>query len=162
MKTKTLKRLFLGLFLLAFILTGFIREFVFVNINYQLSYLYYHDEYNWVNKHLDFIKSFSYMQLYQAKWVLTFVFSIIYLALSCWLTHFLFKKRRFIKIMIGVFSLFGIIAILAYCTGYLLHDTASGYKFARIFMGIVQSPLIPMILMPAFVFSESKKTTPHS
>ena len=92
--------------------------------------------------------------------MLTILFSLAFMLWSIICVNALFKNNNYIKITIGVFTLLVIISSIFYFLGSLTGNTSFGYKFARIFMGIAQSPLPLMLLVPAFLLAEktSKNT----
>jgi hypothetical protein len=58
--------------------------------------------------------------------------------------------------------LFGV-AALFYLVGYLMNRNAEGYTLAREIMGLLQSPLILMILLPTFyLFHASEHNHEHT
>ncbi len=134
--------------LLLIVIVGYLRDYIFVSINHQI------ESGEEVNKLLTY------------KWVLTFLFSVLHLLLS-WLIiaivfyvpseSFFVKSqqvvvRRYCKIAGVCYIALTSFAFLITMIGYVSSKTSSVYPFVREIMGVVQSPIIIMILMPVFVF----------
>ena len=62
-----------------------------------------------------------------------------------------------------IFSYIAVVAVsgISYGMGILFHDGENGYIFSRFFMGLIQSPFLLILLIPAFKLAEAsgdKKT----
>jgi hypothetical protein len=147
------------------ILVGFLREFLFVNIGYQSTKVYYRDpEFTYeLPRSLKWLSSFTYHQLYYGKWLLTVFFYAIYYSITAVTIRFLYRSRRYNLVTIVVhLVLFGIAGVF-YLLGYLMNRNAEGYTLAREIMGLLQSPLILMILLPTFyLFQASENKHEHT
>lgn len=133
--------------IVAVAILGFLREFVFVNINEQLFALWY-DEPSRATDLIPFLKSVDYYTLYTSKWMLTLVFSFSFYLASCGLLKLIFSKfywRENAVIFIGLFLLAAVIMTI----GWSLNATDKAYTYARFLMGIAQSPLVLMFMIPA-------------
>ena len=148
---KKIKYIYLGIFIILLVGLGFFRDFLFVNINYYLQELYYKNggDYN-LPPSLKFINHFSYIQLYYGKWILTGLFSSAYFIISLKCIQILFKEKKYLQWTLFAYLFVGFTASLFYLYGLLFNDIAIGYRFSRIMMGLVQSPFVLMILIPAF------------
>ena len=127
---------------------GYFREFLFVNINEQLRFLWYGNEESFMSEKLSFMQDWDYWTMYSLKWVLTVAFALIFMvcsafALKAILNSFYWLELGFIYFLL--FSISGIIFI-----GYSVFAVAEdGYLISRYFMGLAQSPIPLMILIPA-------------
>lgn len=139
------------------IATGFVREFVFLNINEQLAFLYYGHETSNMSWVLGFLGVLTYDQLYWFKWLLTPVFA----------TVFCFETMLSLKQLFGdahakeTLALFvGLLALSAVLFGgfWVFGDIVGGYTQARFLMGLAQSPFPLMLLIPAILL---KKRLPN-
>lgn len=128
------------------IILGFYREFVFVNINEQLFALWYEEE-SRASKWIPFIHSVDYYPLYYAKWVLTVLFAGLFYWVTGLILRLIFQKS-FWKVLLAIYSVLFIGAGLALGIGYLIDAFERSYIIARFLMGIAQSPLILMIMIP--------------
>lgn len=140
--------LFMTLFLL--IITGYIRDFTFININYRLSQLYYSTVNFELPASLSVFSSLSYNQLYYTKFFLTLFFIILFLAYSLICVKLLFPGPKFLRYTITAHAAVFILSVLFFIYGYFFNDYARGYSLSRIFAGFLQSPLLLMLLIPAF------------
>jgi hypothetical protein len=130
------------------IATGFYREFFFVNINEQMRYLWYGNEESMMSDALSLLDSLDYWTLYYLKWAMTVVFSGIFLIESALFTKLILGKTLW-KELIFMYTILLIVSGLV-LAGYALFDEhETGYLISRYFMGIAQSPIPLMILLPA-------------
>lgn len=147
----------LFLFLLVFL--GYVREYVFVSVNLKIQQVYYKSNENihliplWTKR----LNSFSYTELLNLKWILTFVFILLF-----WLIGFtLFKTFKFDKNQIKLYSiaLIGlmIVSLLFYFVGDAIFNKVHiGYHIARNITGFLQSPL-PILICFALFYSIKTK-----
>jgi len=157
MKFKLKEGLLLVFLIVVFVAVGFLRDAIFMNLNSQLYKLYFKDyEYtlpNW----LSFFDSWPYMRLYYFKYVLTALFVILYLILSLLAVKVFTGDAKNIK---WVFYAYGIVLLLSlttYTGGYLLNNFPKGFLFTRNLLGLLQSPFITMIIIPALKLENTDK-----
>ena len=153
--------LYLSILAIIIIALGFLRLFLFENINFHLQFLYYDMERSHMSESLNFLRTFTYNELYVIKWILTMLFSFAYLFLTCLVIHILFRVKKYVLMTIYMFAAIIFISFVFYTMGLLINwdlqftdQSKTGYRLARIFMGVVQSPFPLMILIPAFMLSE--------
>jgi len=152
-KVDFLKLLFI---LISITISGYLRLFLFENINLHLANIYYEKDVSSLIEELSFIKNYSYNTLMWIKWGLTILFTIIYLILTLSVIRILFRNKMAVNITIIIFSFIVIISFLFYAVFGFFNELALGYRLARFCMGIVQSPLPLMILIPAFKLLNNK------
>ena len=147
---------FVTIFIL-FMILGFSRDYLFVNINYQASKTYYHriDDYH-VAEGLKFLETWSYTKLYYAKWVLTLLYMTMYGSLTFAGIYYTFKNKQYNKYTLMSYALLFGLAGLVYMSGNVVLTPDRAYTISRQIMGWLQSPIIAMILFPAFYLSEKK------
>jgi hypothetical protein len=158
MKSRTIIPL---LFVAALFLgSGFFRDFVFLNVNEQLRVAYYHPPETFLSPSMAFLKTFSYTSLYYLKWVLTFAFAGLFMALTLLVVKILFADKTHFRWTLLTYGLLVILAGLFFLGGYLFGRSENGYLIARFLLGIAQSPIVLMVLVPAFKLSawQSKNT----
>lgn len=127
---------------------GFLREFLFVNINEQLRFLWYGNEESFMSAKLSFLMGLDYWTLYYMKWFLTVFFALIFMLLSALALKLLTQKYFWLELGFIYFLLFAISG--AIFIGYsLLANAENGYLISRYFMGLAQSPVPLMLLIPA-------------
>ena len=149
MKFKLREGFLILILIIVFIVIGFFRDAVFMNLNSQLYKLYFKNyEYtlpNW----LSVFEEWPYMKLYYFKYVLTAIFVVLYFLLSL-ISVFAFSGNK--KNIKWVFYAYGIVlflSLLTYIGGYALNNFPKGFLFTRNLMGLLQSPFIVMIIIPA-------------
>lgn len=143
------------IFLVIFI--GFLRDSIFKTINAILLAWDLDQDY-FLPPFLSFLENYEYETLENLKWLLTLLFSLLYLIITLLTIKLLFNNSRYIKI--AVFTYIGIIFTsgIFILTGFVFSPTAlKMYEFARYLMGMAQSPVILMILIPTFKLSEKEK-----
>ncbi|MDQ3190496.1 MAG: hypothetical protein M3Q58_02795 [Bacteroidota bacterium] len=133
---------------------GLFRDFLFTNINFWLYELYYQRGDFELPASLSSFNSFSYAQLYYFKWVLTVLFSLLYLLVYLLGIWVIFRQKKFLIWTIAAFVFIYVIAGCFYIYGWAFNDLKQGYQFARTFMGFVQSPFLLMLLIPAFMLDK--------
>lgn len=159
MKLRNLNReklIKLVLFIIIIVASGFLRLYLFENINHQLAYLYYEKDISYVTAELSFIKDYSYSSLMWVKWVLTILFTIVYLMLTLGVIRILFSNKEFIHITLFIFAIIIFVSFLLYSVLGFFNESVIGYRLARFCMGVVQSPLPLMILIPALKLVDNK------
>lgn len=142
-------------------IVGYFREMIFVHINFQRTQVYYHEtdlDYNYTFPGiLLFLKKLDYAQLTQLKWILTLLFYLIYFGITYFLVSKIFKNKMYNLITVGAHLLFFFIAGIFYVIGHFTGNGLEGYTLSREFMGILQSPLLLMILIPSFILNDRQK-----
>ena len=131
------KKIVITLLAAVIIALGFLREHIFISINYAIE-----------------SGQDGNGELSILKWPLTFFFSIIYLALTCALIHVFFRTKKYTWISAFLFGAIFIIAFTAGISSYLFSSFDKSYLFIRAIMGIAQSPVPAIILFPSFLINE--------
>lgn len=150
------KSVFLLLLIICLLLLGFYRDFVFKNINALIQSHELNIGFS-MPSHLSVFDNFEYNTLIKIKWILTFAFSAFYLITSIITINILFKNKKYIRITIGVYIALILVSAIFMTLGYFLPTTSKNmYSFSRYLMGMAQSPLVLMILIPAFKISEKE------
>ena len=151
-------KLWLILFILIIFSLGYFRDRLFVNVNYQLGTLYHNTPSIYLSEYFLFLKNYTYQQLYWSKWILTIFFTLLYYSLTILVTLITTGKKSIIKWCTITYVFFFVLSGLCFLIGKIIGNPEAGYKFARIFMGILQSPIILMILYPLFSLSFKSKS----
>jgi len=139
------------------IVVGFLRDFIFVNLNYQASLAYYHQDNDYkLSSLISFIETWSYKRLYISKWILTMLFTILYGAITYFCVYFFFREKKYNKISIGIYIVIISISFLIYLFGYFTNNYQKAYSVSRQLMGLLQSPIIIMLLLPALYLNNKK------
>lgn len=153
MKLSAKKYGYLILIILALLLLGYYRDFIFRTINSMLQAMDYKADYT-PPVSMKFLKGCSYDALTNLKWLLTLVFSLVYLLLALITMKILFNNRKYRNMTIGVYLAILLVSGIFMLCGLLFESTSARmYEFSRYLMGMAQSPIILMILIPAFKLS---------
>jgi hypothetical protein len=145
---KQLKIIFL---ILVIIVTGFVRDSLFIHLNAQTgvadgSYEQFDLPFAW-----SFIRGLSYADLIRLKWLFTLLFFIVYLGYSLVVTRWFFPSRRNYIITLGVFGFVFLLSAVSILIGYVMPAYANQcYYFSRWLMGAAQSPVLIMLLTLLF------------
>ncbi|MBA3971612.1 MAG: hypothetical protein H0X46_05615 [Bacteroidetes bacterium] len=164
MKTKRgqLKKGFFVLFIIAaIILTGYLRDSVFKTINALLRAWDLDQDYP-LPAYMSFLNTYEYDTIVRIKWLLTFAVSILYFSITLITIKILFNQKKYLKITVFTYAGILLFSALFIGIGFMFSSLSEKmYGFARYLMGMAQSPIILMILIPAFKISEkeNKKTT---
>lgn len=133
--------------LIVIIALGFLRDFIFVNINYIIDRLFYNLEVYYYHSFYDFLEPLDVSGLMTLKWVLTFLFTVINLGLSVViLKKFFVNPKMPLQLLYLGYVVMFLIAGLFLIFGKVSGFTDLGYTLARRFMGVLQSPVPLMIV----------------
>jgi hypothetical protein len=155
MKLKFKESLLIFVLIVFFIALGFFRDAIFMNINSQLYKLYFKNYEFSLPDWLSIFNSWPYMKLYYFKYVLTALFVTLYFFLS------LISVRAFsgnFKNSKWVFYAYGIVlalSLITYLGGYFMNNFPKGFLFTRNLLGLLQSPFIVMVIIPALKLEKS-------
>lgn len=138
-------------------LLGFLREFVFENINFQIYKLWYGAEEYSLPPALSFFNSWEADSLYNLKFPLTLLAILLYFGIAHVTVRFYFKERKMLLLNLGAHVLFCVIGGGFFAYGLIFDQYDQGYHFSRIFLDFVQSPLLLMIVLPACKLLENKE-----
>ena len=140
------------------LLAGFYRDFIFRAINALLQ-AWDHDMTYTMPGGFRFLESWQYSTVVNFKWLLTLLFSALYLLIAIIVVRYAFHNKKFIRITIAAYIGIILVSALFIITGMLLKSSAEKmYEFARYFMGMAQSPIVLMVLIPVFKLAGKEKT----
>lgn len=156
-QTSTFRTIALLILTIAVILSGYIRDSTFKSMNALLRAWDLNQDY-YLPRFLSFMENYEYDTIVNLKWLLTFLFSILYLIFSAIAVKLVFDNRKYLKITIFTYLGIMLFSGLFILSGYLFKGSSEKmYEFARYLMGMAQSPVLLMILIPAFKISEKEK-----
>ena len=108
---------------------------------------------------LRFLENYEYNTLVNIKWGLTLLFSLLYLIITILSIKVLFDKKKYLLITIGIYAVIIFVSTLFITAGYMFSGISEKmYEFARYLMGMLQSPIILMIMIPLLKLSEKENT----
>lgn len=131
------KKILLVLLLIVAVALGYLRDYIFVSINEKTGQ-----------------GPNGSGELFIWKWPLTFAFALGYFALTCFLLHLIFAKKKYIYLVSAVYLFLFSVSFLVSGAGYFFSSFEKVYPFIRTVMGIAQSPNVMMILIAACYFNE--------
>jgi hypothetical protein len=141
------KKILISVLVAIAVLMGFLRDHVFVSINQLIE-----------------TEGDAEHKLSLLKWVLTLLFSLLYLLNTWVLMIVLFRPAQgqpagrdglYIRIAVYSYIFLFVVSILAAGAGYIFSAFENIYPFIRTVMGIAQSPVPMMILIPACFLNEA-------
>ena len=145
-------------FVVLLLCMGFFRENLFVSINSALYDKFYNENNHLVPTYLSFIKLFSYRTIYIAKWFITPLFTFAYWFIQRGFMLLLFNEKKAVRWLTVLYLSLFLLAGIFFVGGLALGNINEGYTFSRLFMGLLQSPVPSMILIPAMYLYKKTNT----
>ncbi len=142
------------LFLLTFSI-GYIRETIFLVINtvihnypfpFNASYL----------EPPAFLYEMENENLIIIKWVLTFLFSIIFMGTTLLIVNFYFKSKAYNRITIAAIVALFLFALIISLIGIAINKFDGIYPMSRFVVGLLQSPLLTFTIFTLFYFIDNR------
>ena len=145
-----------SLLVLLIFLLGYLREMTFLVINsvYNNAPAPYNTAYITPP---DFLYHLTTSTLMNLKWGLTLLFSVVFGLSTLSLVHYYFKNKQFNKITIIVYTVLIFISFLISLIGILINSFETVYTISRFLIGLVQSPLISIVLFVLFYYKTISK-----
>jgi len=141
-----------------FIFLGYIRDFIFVNINFQLTHLNKNTEYSYLHSFFyNFgIQNLTMNQLFSLKWGLTFLWVFLNASLSFAATKIYYPTQKIIGIIVlSIFATCCFLASIIFSIGYFSGSNGNYYPIVRALIGAAQSPIPLLIILPAIKLNKS-------
>lgn len=129
---------------------GFLREFIFENINTHLYYSWKKEINPYLPNSLGFLERFSYWELYYSKFALIVFFSILFLVISVYLIQQFFSDSIFRRITILFFAGIFTLSTLIFLVGIIIGSADEAYGISRQLIEFIQSPLAAFFLIPSY------------
>lgn len=131
------KSLIIILLIITTIILGYFRGYIFVSINAMIE------------------TGNAGAYLLSLKWLLTFVFSILYFLLTYIFLVVIFRSQKYLWLSAGVYVFLFTVSFFAAVIGKFITSFENVYPFVRSVIEIAQSPIVLMILIPACFINES-------
>lgn len=144
-KTKTI------LLTVGIVLLGFLREYLFVNINWIYLTLT-NGRMNGARREFHFLIDWAPSEILLLKWLLTLLFSISFFLVTSLIIKVFFQNKQYNKIVAFVYIALIAISGALYLAGKFLGIYLEIYGAIRTLMGMVQSFMPLMILVVLFKF----------
>ncbi|GIV29494.1 MAG: hypothetical protein KatS3mg028_0560 [Bacteroidia bacterium] len=145
-------------FLIAFVLLGLFREYVFVNVNNVIYFKYYKNTTMPIPFGFGWLTKMTYATLYYIKYPLTVLFVVIYFSLNFYFLKqmgvYSFYKKILLLAYIFIFIVSAALMLYAYYFNQKLNDDE--YSVSRGLMGLAQSPLIGFVLFVLYLWDKNK------
>lgn len=148
------RKLAIAGFITGLVLLGLFREAFFVHLNYILYYKYFQNGvgYEGVMPLFAPLEVFSYRTLYISKWFITPAFAGLFWFIQKKFIAFLFHEKKPVFWLGMLYLSLLLLAGISLGAGWLLGSLETGYRFSRMFMGLLQSPAPCMVLIPLTYF----------
>lgn len=143
------KNLIIAGLIACLLILGFVRDFVFVNINYALGYVSSKSTEFWGHSSMDFLCNYGVNGLNTSKWVLTAAFTLLFLLLSLMIIRMIYNNRQFLKWFMLLYAIIFTVAGILYVFGWVVGHAEIGYTLSRVFIGFLQSPFPLMLFLPS-------------
>jgi len=148
----------LSLIVLLLLVLGYYRDFIFKEINAIIQSKELNASYT-AAPSIQFMQDYATSFLIKLKWTLTLLFSLVYLGIALFTIHLIFRNPKFNRITIITYLVVGFISGIFMLIGYVFTGLSDKmYEFSRYLMGMAQSPIILMILIPAFKLSLQERS----
>ncbi len=148
----------ISLFILtsSIVLLGFLREYLFANINWIYLTLV-NGRRNGARTEFHFLLNWTPSKIDTLKWFLTLLFSILFLALTYAIIHLNFKKKKYNQMVLFSYLILLGLSVLLLGIGKVFGIYQDLYGVIRTLMGIVQSFMPLMVLYLLFKFLPIKE-----
>jgi hypothetical protein len=151
------KRNLIVAFLVAlYIVLGFFREFIFMNINEQIRVTYdtvylHRPTESYVAPSMSWLSGFGYPTLYYSKWALTFITTLLFALLASVTIKNAFEDKGLVKITWIAYGAVFLAGLLFYLGGSLTGNRESTYDIARFLAGLTETPALLVILAASYL-----------
>jgi hypothetical protein len=149
-----MKNFYIGfIYLIAFIILGYSREFFFVHLNNILYLKYYGHSSLTVPSVMSGFNSWSYETIYWSKYVFTLISLALFFCLNYLAVLHISQQKKVAKFISYTYLLLLILAAISMGIGYFINGRLQDdeYTLSRWLLGILQSPI------PALFFLATQK-----
>jgi hypothetical protein len=148
------------LFAICFFTLGYFRNYIFLTVNDRASSVYYNTPSPPMTGIFTIFQSYNYNTLVTAKWVLTFLFTLLFTGLSAFSMHVVFHQRKYTNICLVFNGLIFALSLLFIAAGKMIYVFANyGFNISRSLAHLEQSPIITIILLLAVYYHKQSSTT---
>ena len=139
------KWVFLILLSVILLILGYLKDFIFININTHLFYVKRNLEDLRSHTFFNFLNNFSFKTVYYLKYFLTAFFLSTYYFVSVLVLRIL-NKINLVKYLKIIYLVVIFISAAFFLGGFFLNQPETGYSVSRVFIGPLESPL-PLIFL---------------
>lgn len=132
------------------ILLGYLRDVLFVRITWYEKVQTegaFPPAPHWL---FQFLANLSYRQLIITRYIFTAVFIGFFYGTSWLMVKWFFYSRENVRIVLLVFAAVAGVAIITTGLGWLTGHTHGFYAITRYTIGIIETPVVVMVLFPLF------------
>jgi hypothetical protein len=148
------------LFIAGILLLGLFRESLFLNVNAILYNKYYGEPgAHRISGLYAGLEALSYKTLYISKWFITLAFVAAFWLVQRGFLHILLHEKKALLWLSMLYLSLLLLAAISFGAGWLTGNTEQGYRFSRIFMGLLQSPVPCMVLVPLTYFYKQNQNS---
>lgn len=152
-RRKTTGLVLLGAFA---VLSGFFREFIFINLNQQRWETYervyrHHSPEQHVAPSMQWLSGLSYETLNFLKWPLTLLFACWFAGLCLLAVRIAFAEKKYTRIVIFTYAGLFLLGLVVYGIGAATGGNYHFYEIARFLAGLTEGPLLMLILLASFL-----------
>ena len=160
--TSLAKKIIVPLLVLAYLVTGFFREYLFVHLNEQRRVIY-----NLFYRHLlpdspmpqpHWMWRFDYFELTRAKWMLTLLFTLVFAGLAAFTVRIAFGNKNYVRMTLLVYAGVFVAGWVVYLIGSVSGKSEELYDVARFLAGLVETPAMLAILCAAFLMMRYRES----
>jgi hypothetical protein len=151
MNPRRKKILLVSIHVLIYVIIGFFREFLFLNVNEQLRVMTSRYKESYVDPSMQWISGLSYSTLYISKWLFTFVFTALFAFIASRTIKIAFEDKGLIKLTWIAYAVVFCLGMLFYLIGSLIGNPEATYDLARFLAGLTETPVLLVILSASFL-----------
>lgn len=143
--------------IIALVFLSFYRDYFFRCINAMLLAWDYDMDYP-MPTHLSFFEQLEYSTVMNLKWFFTLFFAFLFYLISHLAINYQFSNKNYNRITFYLCAGLTVLSALFIGIGFLTSALSERmYEFAHFLMGLAQSPMVLMVLIPAFMLLEKEK-----
>jgi len=147
--------LLLLFFACCFFILGYFRNYIFLTVNDRAAALVYNAQSPPMNGILSIFRSYTYTELITAKWILTFLFTVIFTALSAFTVYITFRNQQYRTVSIIFNGAIFICSLLFIGVATLVPAFArNGFIMSRSLEHFVQSPVPTIVIVLAIYYQK--------
>lgn len=144
----------LAILLIAVVL-GAIREFLFINLNYQIDFLGSDRDYSYAHSRFQkAVSGFGLRDLWILKWVLATLFALFMLLLGIILSSLLFGDHRYIFLLASGYIAIGVIALIFHA---ISNGNDGWYNISVKLLHALQYPIVLIFIWGASRLSPMRR-----
>lgn len=148
------KIVILTFLLLLLTILAIAREYTFVWINAAINN-YYRTTNN--SQIPTFFLQFEKQELYNLKWILSFLFGGLNILFSVAAVFIFFNSRNYALFTLSIYGIAGIVLVMGYLLAKFLNIKESIYDFLHDILLILQAPILFILIFPLLLFHKKHK-----